>query len=84
MTVASNRFRFVKSLDAGLVVISRVGANAMWSKGTLRKVRHCAATGVRLPAGTAAYRPVGNMQYRAERLSVAFVENHLDGEGKHP
>ena len=58
----------------GLYSICTDGDPALWSLRRLRKDTRCAATGQPLCQGEFHYAPIGNMGYRARRLSRAYVE----------
>jgi hypothetical protein len=50
----------------------------LWVRAKLRKPTRCIATGLELAPGDSAFRPVGNPDYRAKRISAAFVKACID------
>lgn len=64
----------------GLALIQRDGyssvSTALWTRGRLRKRCRCAVTGLKLVPGDEAYRPVGNMIYRSERIGAWVIDEH--------
>ena len=67
--------RVIEQPADGLALLeytSRYGltGTALWSRALLRKNTRCAVTDAYLAKGTWAWRPVGNMGYRAERISI--------------
>lgn len=62
------KFADVQVLNEGLVAIKRNGERMLWSARSLRKPGKCAACQSVLPTGTEAFGPIGNPQYRYERL----------------
>lgn len=68
----------IKVLSEGVVVLRWMGdtaspRDALWSKGKLRKTIRCAVSGDLLKPGDMAWRPMGNQDYRSERISTATI-----------
>lgn len=63
--------RVEKVMTPGLVLVSYDGDVAMWALAKTRKDTVDAATGAPVPKGSEAFRPVGNQQYRSQRISRA-------------
>lgn len=71
--------RVVRRMASGLVVLkydARFGYEGtdVWSKCKLRKPAKCSVSGIEMQPGDEAYRPVGNQQYRADRIHPMIVE----------
>lgn len=75
-------YKVVQWLGNGLAAVQRTDHlmrrgdtdTAIWSLANTRKATRCAATGEEIPKGMPAWRPVGNQQYRMERLAAGALE----------
>lgn len=74
MSFSNPRLDFVQRLSPEVVVLLFDGDQAIWSKGKLRKTAICVLSGQKLAPGTLTYRPVGNQQYRARRISAEALD----------
>lgn len=72
MSVAS--IHFMRRLNEGSVVLAYDGHPALWTTAKTRKPFRCAMTDKECPAGTVAYRPVGNQQYRYRRINAEALD----------
>lgn len=69
-----DQYDFVETVAPGVVVIKRNGNDAVWALCTTRKPYKCSVDGAEFPKGSDAYRPVGNKQYRYERICAAHID----------
>jgi|WetSurMetagenome_2_1015567.scaffolds.fasta_scaffold1466841_1 hypothetical protein len=76
------KFRLVKALSPGLLVIARDGHQSLWDQAKLRRPKDCAACKRALRPGTQVFSPMTNTQYRYERLCLECVADLVNAQAK--
>jgi hypothetical protein len=74
-----DEYKVVGRLAPGLVTIFRSSHDDLstdpWAVVTVRKDTKCAATGIAIPKGARAYRPMGNQMFRSERIAAQMIDD---------
>jgi hypothetical protein len=73
-------YRLFKVLAEGIVVIDMTPSSdprAIWTKCKVRKHKKCALSGKDL-YGLEAYRPIGNQDYRMERIDATIIDKEVE------
>ena len=78
-----NHVGLIKVLNEGVVVLRWLGRTSsdrdgLWTRCKLRQRTKCTVTGVELSPGDTAWRPVGNQDYRGQRVSDWMIQQLVD------
>ena len=76
-------FRFLGE-QGGLIKVTGTAAChcGLWTRCTLRKAHRDQLTGMTLPPGTLAYRPITNSVERGQRIEAERMELHAKQDGE--
>lgn len=68
----------IRTLSEELVLLRYLGhtgseTDALWARAKLRKPAKCVVTGIEMDKGEWAFRPVGNQDYRYQRIHPIVI-----------